>query len=68
MMTCADGYIRHCYPVIAGIMADYEEQVLITGVFRSDLLRAGAPDLEHQGDIPRPRDPSRRCRLRPHRR
>ena len=31
-MECADGRIRQCYPVICGIMADYEEQVLITGV------------------------------------
>lgn len=31
-MLCADGYTRHCYPIIAGFMVDYEEQVLITGV------------------------------------
>lgn len=31
-MECADGRIRQCYPVICGIMADYKEQVLITGV------------------------------------
>ena len=28
----ADNAERLCYPIIAGIMADYEEQVLITGV------------------------------------
>ena len=31
-VTCADGHVRKCYPIIAGIMADYEEQVLITGI------------------------------------
>ena len=29
---CADGYTRHCHPIIAGLMVDYKEQVLITGV------------------------------------
>ena len=28
----ADGFKRRCYPVLAGLMVDYEEQVLITGV------------------------------------
>ena len=32
LVTCADGYTRRCYPIIAGFMADYEEQVLITGI------------------------------------
>ena len=31
-MKCADGYYRQCYPIIAGFMTDYEEQVLITGI------------------------------------
>jgi len=31
-MEYADGKIRQCYPVICRIMADYEEQVLITSV------------------------------------
>ena len=31
-IECADGRIRQCYPVICGIMADYKEQVFITGV------------------------------------
>lgn len=29
---CADQKIRSCHPIIAGFMADYEEQVLNTGV------------------------------------
>ncbi|KAN0076227.1 hypothetical protein V8E54_006369, partial [Elaphomyces granulatus] len=29
---CADGRYRHCFPIITGIIADYEEQVLLTGV------------------------------------
>jgi prepilin-type processing-associated H-X9-DG protein len=31
-VTYADGHVRKCYPIIAGIMADYKEQVLITGI------------------------------------
>lgn len=31
-ILCADGYHRHCHPIIAGMMVDYEEQALITGV------------------------------------
>ena len=32
LVNCADGHNRQCYPIIAGFMADYEEQVLITGI------------------------------------
>jgi hypothetical protein len=32
LVKCADGHNRQCYPIIAGFMADYEEQVLITGI------------------------------------
>src|SRR5690242_17446128 len=31
-MQCSDGKFRLCFPVICAILADYEEQVLITGV------------------------------------
>ena len=31
-IKCADGRYRHCFPIITGIIADYEEQVLLTGV------------------------------------
>ena len=31
-ILCADGFTRKCYPTIAGFMADYEEQVVITGI------------------------------------
>jgi hypothetical protein len=31
-VKCADGHNRRCYPIIAGFMTDYEEQVLITGI------------------------------------
>ena len=31
-IRCADGFKRRCYPVLVGLMVDYEEQVLITGV------------------------------------
>src|SRR5580692_6023507 len=32
LVKCADGHNRRCYPIIAGFMTDYEEQVLITGI------------------------------------
>ncbi|KAH6485027.1 hypothetical protein HBI55_204150 [Parastagonospora nodorum] len=32
LLACADGRIRQCYPTICAILADYEEQVLLTGV------------------------------------
>lgn len=31
-MLCADGQTRTCYPILCGIIADYQEQTLITGV------------------------------------
>ena len=31
-LVCADGYKRRCYSVLAGLMVDYEKQVLITGI------------------------------------
>ncbi|KAI8940000.1 hypothetical protein NX059_003723 [Plenodomus lindquistii] len=31
-MVCADGRMRRCFPVLCGIIADYQEQTLITGV------------------------------------
>jgi hypothetical protein len=32
VVRCADGHQRLCYPIIARFIADYEEQVLITGI------------------------------------
>ena len=32
LVKCIDGYNYQCYLIIAGFMADYEEQVLITGI------------------------------------
>ncbi|KAH5205675.1 hypothetical protein HBI62_244650 [Parastagonospora nodorum] len=32
LLACADGRIRQCYPTICAILADYEEQVLLTSV------------------------------------
>ena len=29
---CTNGFKRRCYPVLAGLMVDYKEQVFITGV------------------------------------
>ncbi|MCJ1347985.1 hypothetical protein MMC31_006215, partial [Peltigera leucophlebia] len=33
-IRCANGFKRRCYPVFAGLMVDYEKQVLITGVVK----------------------------------
>jgi hypothetical protein len=32
VVKCADGHQRLCYLIIIGFIADYEEQVLITGI------------------------------------
>ncbi|KAH3948522.1 hypothetical protein HBH53_101860 [Parastagonospora nodorum] len=32
LLACADGRTRQCYPTICAILANYEEQVLLTGV------------------------------------
>ncbi|KAH5001643.1 hypothetical protein HBI74_248900 [Parastagonospora nodorum] len=32
LLACADGRTRQCYPTICAILADYEEQVLLTSV------------------------------------
>ena len=32
LMMCADGNMRKCHPIIAGMSVDYEEQVVITGI------------------------------------
>ena len=31
-LMCVNGNKRHCYPVLACLMVDYNEQVLITGI------------------------------------
>ena len=32
VIPCADGFERRCFPVLAGCLMDYEEQVILTGV------------------------------------
>ena len=32
IIWCANGFKRHCYPILVGLIVDYEEQVLITGI------------------------------------
>ncbi len=32
LMMCADGRVRRCHPIIAGMSVDYKEQVVITGI------------------------------------
>ena len=31
-MIYTDSLKRHCYPILAGVIVDYKEQVLITGI------------------------------------
>ncbi len=31
-LVFVNGYKRRCYPILAGLIVDYEEQVLITGI------------------------------------
>ena len=31
-LLCADGQDRHCFPLLAVFMADYEEQVTLIGI------------------------------------
>ena len=31
-IRCSDGFQQRCYPVVAGLMIDYKEQVLITSI------------------------------------
>ena len=31
-LICTNGYKKHCYPILAGLMVDYKEQVFITGI------------------------------------
>ena len=31
-MICADGLKHRCYPILAGVIVDYKEQVFITGI------------------------------------
>ena len=31
-LICADGYKKRCYPLLAGLMVDFKEQVFITDI------------------------------------
>lgn len=50
-MFCADGFHRHCYPIIAGFMVDYEEQALITGIKNSRHCSVCLVPPEERGDL-----------------
>ena len=32
LMMCADGNVRQCHTIVAGMSVDYEEQIVITGI------------------------------------
>ena len=36
LVTCADGNVRHCYPIISNMLCDYEEVTLIMGIKRNE--------------------------------
>ncbi|THX68147.1 hypothetical protein D6D04_10664 [Aureobasidium pullulans] len=52
-ISCADGWVRNCVPIIAAITTDYEEQVKLTGVVsgRQCTMCTIHPDLREDLEI-----------------
>lgn len=52
-ISCADGWVRNCVPIIAAITTDYEEQVRLTGVVsgRQCTMCTIHPDLREDLEI-----------------
>ncbi|KAG9087059.1 hypothetical protein FRC07_012922, partial [Ceratobasidium sp. 392] len=50
-MDCGDGYVRHCYPILAAYIADNPEQTLIAACQRNLCHRCTVPQ-EERGDYP----------------
>ncbi|KAG9118957.1 hypothetical protein FRC07_006257 [Ceratobasidium sp. 392] len=50
-MDCGDGYVRHCYPLLAAYIADNPEQTLVAGCHRNLCHRCTVKQ-DERGDLP----------------
>ncbi|KAG9073879.1 hypothetical protein FS749_014599 [Ceratobasidium sp. UAMH 11750] len=57
-MDCGDGYVRHCYPILAAYIADNPEQTLIAGCQRNLCHRCTVPQ-DERGELPNQPPPPR---------
>ncbi|KAG8720172.1 hypothetical protein FRC09_010014 [Ceratobasidium sp. 395] len=57
-MDCGDGYVRHCYPILAAYIADNPEQTLVAGCKRNVCHRCTVPE-DERGDLPNQPPPPR---------
>ncbi|CUA72116.1 hypothetical protein RSOLAG22IIIB_10097 [Rhizoctonia solani] len=57
-MNCGDGYVRHCYPILAAYIADNPEQTMIAGC-RRNLCHRCTVERDKRGDFPETPPPPR---------
>ncbi|QRV84442.1 hypothetical protein RhiJN_12458 [Ceratobasidium sp. AG-Ba] len=57
-MDCGDGYVRHCFPILAAYIADNPEQTLIAGCQRN-LCHRCTVSQDQRGDLPENPPPPR---------
>ncbi|KEP46797.1 hypothetical protein V565_181170 [Rhizoctonia solani 123E] len=57
-MNCGDGYVRHCYPILAAYIADNPEQTMIAGC-RRNLCHRCTVQRDKRGDLPETPPPPR---------
>ncbi|CAE6475454.1 unnamed protein product [Rhizoctonia solani] len=57
-MNCGDGYVRHCYPILAAYIADNPEQTMIAGC-RRNLCHRCTVHRDKRGDLPESPPPPR---------
>lgn len=53
-VECADGWVRQCFPVIAALVVDYEEQAKLTGVKSGRHCTICKIDPDFREDLERP--------------